>query len=422
VSILANKPSCLVLLGFGVLSLFASCGDEKGGSEVTAIQESTNSTSTDSTTSKEDSGTTTEDTSSSSSENTTSIPSERSEPPAWSTSTLISTGAAGQYSTVATDSSNKVHAAYYFNNGSGDVGLGHITNASGSFVSETVDAIGVGESISIALDDSDGIHISYYATDSFDLKYAYKALNATTWMTRVIDADGTTGQYNAVAVDANKVHVVYGDITSGALKYATNTIAETDSWDIETIDSSATGQVHASLAVDTARTIYIAYRSDTSTLKYVTGTAGAWSTPVTVDSGGAISDTSIALNSDGKVYISYYLGGETKIKIATNVTGSWVVQLIEESFSASQGKHTSIVIDAHDDIFISYYKESTTFSALKAVVNIDGVWKDQTIEEAEDEKGIGKYSSLAIDQQGKLHIVYYVSDGSDLKYATESGP
>ncbi len=282
-----------------------------------------------------------------------------------------------------------------------------------------METTGIAESISIAIDSNDGIHISYYATDGdYDLKYAYKA-PSTSWQRTTIDTAGTTGQYNAIAVDnaSNRVHIVYGDLDSDSLDYATNTIGETSGWQLETIDGDTTGQVAASVAVDDYGRLHVAYRAQTSTLKYVRGSFGSWSTPSTIDSGGAISDTSIALDSAGYAHIAYHLGGLNVIKYATNAEDYWVAEEIEESYAGSRGKHTSIAIDSNDNIYISYYKESSSYSAVKIVRSVSGTWRDQTIEERGDDDGTGKYTSIAIDSLGRVHVSYYESNGKDLKYA-----
>jgi PKD repeat protein len=71
------------------------------------------------------------------------------------------------------DSLDKVHISYYdVTNGD----LKHATNASGSWVTETVDSAGdVGQYTSIAIDSSDYVHISYYDATNGDLKYVTTA-------------------------------------------------------------------------------------------------------------------------------------------------------------------------------------------------------------------------------------------------------
>lgn len=337
----------------------------------------------------------------------------------WATYKLHDAG--GRFGTVAIDSNDKVHIAHSGYSNSNSVLL-HTTNAGGPWVDEIIEFTGVAESVSIAIDSNDGIHISYYATDGqYDLKYAYKATTSSPWVKTTIDTSGTVGQYNSIAVDSvnSRVHIVYGDLDNGSLKYATNTIGATGNWITETIENGITGQVHSSIVVDSNGTCYIAYQAQTSTLKYVTGSLNSWATPVTLDSGGVVSDTSIALDSSNNVHISYYLGGLTTIKYATNSGGSWSVRELTDSYSGTKGKHTSIAIDSNDNIHISYYKESSTYSALKIVQNINGTWSDHTIDEDGDDDGTGKYSSIAIDSRGRLHISYYRNNGSDLRYAVQ---
>ncbi|MFC1954891.1 hypothetical protein ACFLVZ_03630 [Chloroflexota bacterium] len=117
------------------------------------------------------------------------------------------------------------------------------------------------------------------------------------------------------------------------------------------------------------------------------------------------------------MHIAYYLGGLTTIKYATNSGGTWAVQELKDSYAGTQGKHTSITVDSNDDIHISYYKESSTYSALKIIQNINGIWNDYTIDEEGNDNGTGKYSSIDIDSRNRLHISYYCDNGSNLRYA-----
>jgi hypothetical protein len=70
---------------------------------------------------------------------------------------------------IAIDSGDKAHVCY----GSGEA-FKYATNATGSWVSSDVDAPYTGGDCSIAVDDDDGIHISYYDGFNMKLKYASK--------------------------------------------------------------------------------------------------------------------------------------------------------------------------------------------------------------------------------------------------------
>jgi hypothetical protein len=97
----------------------------------------------------------------------------------WSTTTLDNTGDVGLYTSIAIDSSNYVHISYYDCLSDCDVDNGDLkyaSNASGSWVDETVDSYGdVGKHTSIAMDSFDNAHISYYDLDNGDLKYTTNA-------------------------------------------------------------------------------------------------------------------------------------------------------------------------------------------------------------------------------------------------------
>ena len=93
----------------------------------------------------------------------------------WSTGTVDDSGDVDGYTSIALDSSDKVHISYQGN------GLKHTTNTSGLWVTETVDSSG-GMYTSIALDSSDKAHISYYTGG---LKYATNISGS--WVTETVD-------------------------------------------------------------------------------------------------------------------------------------------------------------------------------------------------------------------------------------------
>ena len=224
----------------------------------------------------------------------------------------------GSYASLAIDASGKVHISYYERIYDEDDEYGNLkyaTNASGAWVTTTIDSDGVvGLYTSIAVDSSDMVHISYisyYDYDNYDLKYATNASGE--WVTTTVDE--FVGGYTSIAIDSDdKVHISYYDYDNDDLKYATNVSGE---WVTTTVDSDGAVGGYTSIAIDSGDKVHISYYDyDNYDLKYATNASGKWVT-TTVDSDGAVGlYTSIAIDSGDKVHISYYEDGYGNLKYA----------------------------------------------------------------------------------------------------------
>ena len=152
-------------------------------------------------------------------------------------------------SSIALDESGKAHISYYYYDSTNGY-LKYATNASGSWVTETLDSGRYGDgdvdsyifvedySSSIVLDSSGKAHIGYYDIINKDLKYATNASGS--WVTGILDrdddyydeSDGEVGLYPSIALDtAGKVHISYADESGygqySALKCITNATQST---------------------------------------------------------------------------------------------------------------------------------------------------------------------------------------------------
>ena len=76
------------------------------------------------------------------------------------------------------------------------------TNTGGAIPSGIVDSgFTVGSYTSIALDSNGYKHISYYESNSDDLKYATD--KSGTWVVSTLDQTGDVGQHTSIAIDSN---------------------------------------------------------------------------------------------------------------------------------------------------------------------------------------------------------------------------
>ena len=77
----------------------------------------------------------------------------------------------------------------------------------------------VGNYCSLALDNDNKPHISYYDYTNGDLKYT--RWDGSTWQIETVDSTGDVGSYTSLALDKdNNPHISYYDSPNGYLKYA----------------------------------------------------------------------------------------------------------------------------------------------------------------------------------------------------------
>ena len=346
-------------------------------------------------------------------------------------STVIdSIGDIGEFSSIAIDSYGFKHISYF---DATNIDIKYATDKTGSWVTISIDTSGnVGSSTSIAIDSNDAVHISYYDATNTGLKYATCSSGCTTtsnWNIVSVDTTGNVGWWTSIAINSNNaVHISYYDSTNDDLKYATcaSSCSSTSSWSKVTVDSSGDVGKYSSVAIDSNDAVHISYRDSTNDdLKYATcssscSSASSWTTS-TIDSVGNVgSRTSIAIDSNDALHISYHDITNGDLKYATDQSGSWANTTVDSV--GTVGQYTSIAIDSNDVVHISYY--DATNKDLKYASNmqssiVSGV--GGVIKFVDRDAEVGRYSSIAVDSSGDVHISYYGATNGDLKYATLEG-
>src|SRR4030065_1393937 len=102
-------------------------------------------------------------------------------------------------------------------------------------------------------------------------------------------------------------------------------------------------------------------------------------------------------------------------------SASWVTTTVD--YKGSVGKFTSIAIDTNNHVHISYLYGYPDYN-LNYTTNTPGTWVLTTVDDTSnnDDSNVGMYTSIAIDLNNKLHISYQDNYPNwDLKYATDSG-
>ncbi len=193
----------------------------------------------------------------------------------------------------------------------------------------------------------------------------------------------------------------------------------------EVVDGAGNVGAFTSIALDSSGNPYISYYDVTNgNLKYAYKDAsGIWHTE-TVDTGGVGRGvgryTSIALDSSGNPHISYHDASNGDLKYAyKTASGSWITETVDTGGTANVGMYTSIALDSSGNPHISYY-DNTNGNLKYAYKTASGSWVTETVDSSGD---VGSHTSIALDSSGNPHISYYDGTNGDLKYAykTASG-
>jgi hypothetical protein len=291
----------------------------------------------------------------------------------------------------------------------------------GAFVIETVDSTTActGMFASLALTSDGRPCIGYYDGATKNLRYAQKS--AIGLWTREVAA-GTAndeGLFCSLALDASESpHITYID-TTYVLRYARR---EAGNWQSAVVLSSI-GQFGGdnSLVVDQAGVLHLAQYSTSGFVQLLYGkrTAGAWSfegVDGPPNSGG--SNNSLALDANGAPHISYYSNDYGALKYATRINGIWIAEMVD-SLASIAGINSSIVLDAQGNPYISYAALTGPGYDLRCARRVAGDWTIETVD-APSGGGAGRWSSIAIDALGDVHISYF-QENQSLRYARQFG-
>jgi hypothetical protein len=247
------------------------------------------------------------------------------------------------------------HIAYY----EGDFirELKHATNASGAWLSEIVDpnALNV-HTVSMAHDAATSLHLVY--DPNGNVTYTTNATSA--WATQVLGTNNAlvAGVTSAITIDSSgSRHIAYYDVASHALKHFTDT---SGMWATDTVDDQGDVGTHVSIAADASGNVHLSYYDrGNGDLKYATNASGAW-VAQSVDSAGDVGlGTGIALDRTGHVHISYTDATNHALKYASNASGAWAVRTIDGASNVagilmSNNGYTSIAVDSTGKVHISY--------------------------------------------------------------------
>jgi putative cell wall-binding protein/methionine-rich copper-binding protein CopC len=273
----------------------------------------------------------------------------------WHSETVDSEGNTGKFTSLAVDANGIPHISYYdLTNGK----IKHAIRNNSTWEKTEVDEVctGVdggyytGVSTSIAIDNSNRPHISYYDYNQQCLKHAW--LDGNVWGREIVEAPLTkTGECSSITTDSQgRPHIAYSDKNKNQLKYAYKSGETGDTWQIKAVESDNKAAKNISLTLDNSGSPCISYTDNTDDLKYACKAEGHWQIELAGDK--ADHTTSLALDSSGP-QISYWGKNDNKLKFAWKDAFGWQNTEVDRGLSA--GFYSSLAIDSAGYYHISYY-------------------------------------------------------------------
>ncbi|HSJ53907.1 MAG TPA: hypothetical protein VLC52_09185 [Anaerolineae bacterium] len=270
-------------------------------------------------------------------------------------------------------------------------------------------------SVSLALDDEDNAHVSYFDEGYPDslLKYAYR--EGATWHVETVDSKGGGWwRYNSIAVDANgNPHLACLDAAANTLVYGRK---EALTWHIEPVAYTGSAGEWNALALDGSGHPHISYHDHfTSGLKYAYHDGTTWNLQVVdAEEYSAGKFPSLALDAEGEPHVSYLTGvWPVALSYAYREGGTWHVETVEGN---DTWRSTALALDPDGRPHIVYDGPITV--GLKYAWRNAGVWDIQTVDGSVVPSG---HASLAVDDAGQPHVSYYDAGKQSLEYAFRDG-
>jgi len=323
----------------------------------------------------------------------------------WTTEVVDEDG--GQYTSIALAADGTVHITYYDKE---DGALRHAFGESGGWTRETVDDDSAGAWNSLALDATGALHVTYSTPRDPELRYATNVTGS--WQRQILERAGNAGPWSSIAIDADgRVHVAFQYSSSGDLGFATNASGP---WTFETVDWFGWKGSYAALGLSADGSAHIAYLetwfggAEDASVLHATNASGDWTTEEIEAHGGA---PAIGIGDDGVVHV-VFADRDDGLTIADDGAGAWEV-------GASSGLATvrNDLAVAAQGLHVVSEEAGADFDVWQDVVysTYGSAWSRTRIDR-------GLYPSIALGDDGALHVAYWNRHLDELMYARRDLP
>ncbi len=250
--------------------------------------------------------------------------------------------------------------------------------------------------MSLDIDSSGRVHLSYRDQTNEDLRYAY--FNGTNWIIQTVDSPGDVGHYTSLEVSASGYgRISYSD-DGYQLKYAS---FNGTGWEIQIVTTENFPYTPTSLALDATGYGRVSFIDITSNQSYAEFNGTGWVVQDVAPGNDGSPNGSITLDSSGYARMSY-MDVNSFLKYAVfNGTG-WDIQTVDTNSGLFRD---SIALNAQGYAQISYldyYTETLKYASYNGTG-----WTIQSVDTALGMGGASVSSSLVLDSNGYAYITYF---------------
>ena len=337
----------------------------------------------------------------------------------WTKTTADYTDQSGPENAIVVDSNGHVHVVY-INGGNYKImhaefdgsgwNTGEVDTCAGNYCWDA----------HMVIDENDELHVAYSAQGE---KLVYQHYDGQNWNGGVVSFSARFAPVG-IAVDSNNLpHISYsqtGQWCGNGLRLAS---FDGSGWTTQSVDAGSNKGCDSSIVIDENDHVYIAYQDrDNSKLKFATNKSGSWLSysPDASSFGNNMYPgyaTSLAMDEQGQFHIAHYDSDNEDLRYSTGVpNGQWTNTIVDAS--GNTGKNPSIAVDAAGDLHIVYASWSgfdMKYATLKP--SSSSSWQKSSIQ---TQDMVGDSNAIYIDDHGMIHVAYSDDSNDVLKYATKS--
>ena len=253
--------------------------------------------------------------------------------------------------------------------------------------------------VSLALDSQDRPHIAYFQWHpARNLKYA--SWTGTEWHIEQVD-DGA-GTYCSLALDSSdRPCIAYCDLD----KHLIYARWDGDEWLYDYIDTGEDECTHVSHALDSDYHPHISYKEGIEDdLKYVYREGSEWLIETVDTQENAGNYSSIAMDSQDQPHIGYHYiaGGYAWARHAYRSNSQWFIDTVDNDAMMQCMGHISLALDSKDRPYISSYAFNGCFDSPRCSYFNGERWLSDYV----DWYSIAYSTSNAVDSIDQPHISY----------------